>query len=392
AQPPHVSTCRTPADFLALLPHLLGFEPRNSLAVVRFVGTRSRELLRIDLPQEDGAEQAADALSTVCAALDSLAAAPPVDLPVAVGLAIVTDVPFAGAGPPWRRLAEALRVGLPRAGYGVRELCCRAPDGWASSLDDRAPRGGRPLSELSLAPIALSAAVHTGALPEQRHLGAIPAPEPARARAVARALDSPPEHASPLRQPPLGDPEWLARADAHARGLRSAAPLSAAHIARLITELRDHRVWCVTALSLFGRHRLAAAVAPGSRAAHEFAALPIDRGPRGGWSVHRLLAHASPAFTDAERLPLVRERLSESLAVCPPPLRASLYALSAWTWWLTGLQSVAERQLDAAYRAEPANPLVPMLRELTAVPSHLVRAAALLHAPPQRSSPRPAAR
>lgn len=422
AAAPHVLACGTPADFLSVLPHLLGFEPRSSLAVVRFVGTRSREVLRMDLPPDESPGHVDALLDTVRTALDSLAgedhgsgagpAAPTGShadehaaehtaehtgarasaepaARVSLGIALFTEVRFAGGGPPWQRLAARLRARLPRAGYPVRELCCRAPDGWVSYLADTWPRSGRPLSELALAPVALSAALQAGALPDQRVLGRIPRAAPEQLRAVAAALGSHLGEAPLLQHPPLGDPEWLARADALAQSLRRSAPLRPAHTARLIAELRDHRVWAATALGILSTRSFSARLSPGGATERRLAALPVDDATPGAWSLYRLLALLSPQFTDRPRLLSVRARLAEVIAECPPAHRAPLYAFSAWVWWLSGMQSVAEQHVTAAERSSPADPLVPMLRTLISVPSHVARASAPQHERPQPEAPPP---
>lgn len=406
AASPHVLACGTPADFLAVLPHLLGFEPRSSLTIVRFIGTRSREALRMDLPPDESPEHVDALLDTVRTALGSLAgedhdsgsapdshtgadtSAEPT-APVSVGIAIFTEVRFAGGGPPWQRLAARLRARLPRAGYPVRELCCRAPDGWVSYLADAWPRSGRPLSELTLAPIALSAAVQTGAIPDQRTLGRIQRAPRERARAVHAALGACLQDAPVLRQPPLGDPGWLARARAIAQDLRRTTPLGPEPTARLIAGLRDHRVWAATALGILSASILAKNLRSGSVAERRLAALPVDDPTPGAWSLHWLLALLSPEFTERSRLVHVRARLAEAISECPPAHRAPLYALSGWVWWLTGIQSVADQHLAAAEQTTPAHPLVSMLRELISVPSHIARVEGPAPARPQLEAPPP---
>ena len=409
---PLVLRCRSTGEFLAALPHLLGFTPRNSLVGVLFAGSRSRQAFRIDLPPADRPELLGSVLDTFCAALGSLesldaresrdpfespgaleppgppevpeprgarAPGPRADSELSVGIAIITDARFRNGAPPWPRLAAGLRARVPRTGVAVRELCCVAADGWSSSFEPGAAAARRPLAELAQHPLALAAAVRLGAVREQAKLGEIPEPDPERARAVVAALagvDA--SRAAEHADPPLGDALWLRRADAHARALTGMGPLSPRRTAALIAELGDHRVWTVVALGILTRPTVSQEAFPGGRTEREFAALPAARdqpGPRGatGWSTHRTLALLSPAFTDRARLLPVRARLTEALSECPEERRAPLLTLSAWCWWLAGLQSVAEHQLAAARALQPGGALIGVLTDLISVPSHILR-------------------
>ena len=51
--PPTVIKARTPADMLALVPHLVGYSPRNSLVMMMFDGRRTCGAIRIDIPTVD---------------------------------------------------------------------------------------------------------------------------------------------------------------------------------------------------------------------------------------------------------------------------------------------------------------------------------------------------
>src|SRR5690606_3463880 len=56
------------ADFLALVPMLAGFHPRESLVLVLFRGSRSLGVLRVDLPPDDNEldRSAATLVGLVC--------------------------------------------------------------------------------------------------------------------------------------------------------------------------------------------------------------------------------------------------------------------------------------------------------------------------------------
>jgi Domain of unknown function (DUF4192) len=58
ADPPAVAKVRSPADALAMIPYLMGFEPHESIVVVSLTGPRRRfgPMIRVDLVEADRAE------------------------------------------------------------------------------------------------------------------------------------------------------------------------------------------------------------------------------------------------------------------------------------------------------------------------------------------------
>lgn len=129
-----------PADLLAMVPALLGFEPRNSVVLLGFSGKRTCGALRYDLPDQSHERHVIDRM------VATLLRIPGLDNVVIV---IRTDRPFpARLGAPHVRLAKSLARSLRSSGIGVKESLCHAADGWASYLDPKTPAGGHPLSEI----------------------------------------------------------------------------------------------------------------------------------------------------------------------------------------------------------------------------------------------------
>lgn len=131
----------SPAAFLALVPHLLDYEPRNSLVFVTFAGKQSQAVLRINLPTSTD-ETVLKRIATQ--ALGTLCKVPGIDafLPV-----VYCDDAF-GDDAPYRTLVNIVLARVRSMGFEVRGAFCRAADGWASYLDDAIAPGGHPLSEL----------------------------------------------------------------------------------------------------------------------------------------------------------------------------------------------------------------------------------------------------
>jgi hypothetical protein len=131
------------SDFLALVPVLSGFEPRNSVVLVAFRGSRSCGALRVDLPPEDAPAPVRKAFATT--ALGMICRVPGVDALVPV---VYTDDTFEEfGGLPRRSLMTNLTTRARHGGFLVRDALCVAADGWGSYLGD-CPRAGNPLTSI----------------------------------------------------------------------------------------------------------------------------------------------------------------------------------------------------------------------------------------------------
>jgi hypothetical protein len=128
-----------PEDFLALVPRLVGFPPRNSVVFVAFRGTRTCGALRYDLPvlrpgERDPDRVYARVATTFVGMFSKLAG---VDAVVPV---VFTDEPFAASSGVVHsafvgRLLDRLRF----SGFRVRDALCVAADAWGCYLDESEP-------------------------------------------------------------------------------------------------------------------------------------------------------------------------------------------------------------------------------------------------------------
>jgi len=156
-----------PEDFLALVPQLAGFRPRNSIIIVAFRGNRTCAALRFNVPEaeteaDSDAAAGADSGENPTAGSDTdagrgygtvagrlvgiLCKVRGADAVVPV---VYTDERFAGAASiPHAGFVEALVDRARTAGFLVRDALCVAEDGWASYLDENSPPGGRPLAAI----------------------------------------------------------------------------------------------------------------------------------------------------------------------------------------------------------------------------------------------------
>ena len=158
-----VVTTSSAADFLAVVPHLVGFEPHNSIVFVAFRGRRTCGAMRFDLPEQpsspadDTGSKLYKRVATTLVGM--LSKVPGVDAVVPV---VYTQQSFdvtdgtggaggtAGAGgPPRAAFVRAVIARFEFSGFQVRDALCIASDGWGSYFDDKCPPQGRPLAKIT---------------------------------------------------------------------------------------------------------------------------------------------------------------------------------------------------------------------------------------------------
>lgn len=169
-----IVTAADAAEFLSMVPHLLGFTPTRSVVLVPFRDARSTGGMRLDLPPDD-----ADADGFAATALGLACRVPFVDALVAI---VYCDEPF-DDGVPRRPLAEALDRAAHRSGLRMIDLLCVGTTAWSPYRD---PGGARPLSALPAPP---ARAVGAEALhPDQAAGAGLPPSDLAERERVGRAL------------------------------------------------------------------------------------------------------------------------------------------------------------------------------------------------------------
>lgn len=125
------------AQFLALVPRMLGYTPTRSVVVVPMGGSRSLGGMRLDLPADDDSHDgfAATVIGMVCRISRS-------DGLVAV---VYTDA-ATGDALPHAALARAIARAADASGLHLIDALVVGSDGWGSHLRPEEPR--HPLSEL----------------------------------------------------------------------------------------------------------------------------------------------------------------------------------------------------------------------------------------------------
>ncbi len=149
-----VPRAQTDADFIAMVPALIGYHATNSLVCVAFNGKQAFGGFRIDLPPRRRTSDYRAVATTIIGMLSRVRGANRV-APV-----IITDATFADEnGVPWVDFARYLADRLEDAGFGMVSALCVAADGWANYFDPDYPRAGRPLAEIASSPMQKRAEV-----------------------------------------------------------------------------------------------------------------------------------------------------------------------------------------------------------------------------------------
>ena len=139
---PTVVKAADAAQFLSVVPHMLGYRPTQSLVVIPFHSARSLGAMRFDLPE--GSSEAADRVAATVTGM--VCRLPDAD---AVAAIAYTDERFdEDRRMPRRDLLAALERRADACGLRVTDLLCVAGDAWGSFLDRDCPDEGRSLEDL----------------------------------------------------------------------------------------------------------------------------------------------------------------------------------------------------------------------------------------------------
>lgn len=165
------------ADFLSLLPQVLGYLPTRSVVVVPFARGRTTGGLRFDLPGagDDSDRHAATFVGMACRVHDT----------DSIAVVVYTDDDCAGDELPHRAVVEAMVSRADACGLEVNDALCVTPQAWGSYLDP----GVYPIEQVRCSRIL---GPDTGSVPwEDQSSGAeLPSVDPERASQVDDAFTS----------------------------------------------------------------------------------------------------------------------------------------------------------------------------------------------------------
>lgn len=173
-----VKKAQNDAEFLAMVPSLLGRHVRESLVCVLFHGTRTADTFRIDLPTR---HRHADYRAVADAVVRIASSAASADR---VAVVIYTDSSFEHEhGMPWIDFADLLLGRIHRTGLHLVGAWCVAADAWGDYFEQPRPLTRHSISEILDSPLAEQG------LPDADQLGRLPEVDPSLAREVRTALD-----------------------------------------------------------------------------------------------------------------------------------------------------------------------------------------------------------
>lgn len=337
------------AQFLSLVPSLLGYTPTQSVVLVPLAGGRSLGAMRLDLPPDDLVDSlAGTAVGMICRIPTAEAAM----------VIIYTDAMISGVL-PHRDLADATARCADACGLRLVDALVVAADGWGSHLDLDLPPGGRPLDELIL---------HTP-LPGPQPVGdqssgaTLPPRTAQERRAVGAALRSLATALEVICGIPADDGRE-SRVD-------PAALEAACQLDDLPTLYEDALSWTPVDLTPMRVALLAWCL---SRPAIRDVALVQWASDIGGgdlaleaqrrWEDGELYPTdlASRMWgegprPDAERLDAALRLSREVAALTPSRQRPGILAMCAWLSWALGRSTHADRYARQALRIEPAHGL-----------------------------------
>ena len=331
----------SPAQFLALLPHLAGCMPRESLVLVPFRGTRSLGVLRLDLPPDDAlAEYAATAIGMICRVREA----------DALAIVVYTDAPYrVGDEIARRALADRVRDRADDCGLRVLAAHLVAADGWGTYGEDCSPR---PLHEI--APPALDGPAIAA---DQRSGARLPRLGKAARQRVAAAIA---ELAPLITERGVGDTSGRTSLafltgvfeDALAWDPDDLNPAEAAVLTLTLGTpvLRDVALTQWSADLASGRRTLVWQ-------------LRWQRGDRSVPDEPIRLAGEGPR-PDPDRLRRALELARMVAAGAPRPYRAGALASAGWLSWALGNSTHAGWYVERALTRDPDHGLAGLLRQM----------------------------
>ena len=364
------------AQFLSLVPQLLGCTPTQSLVLVPMAAGRSLGALRLDLPPDDLADAvASSAIGMLCRIGEA-------DAMIAV---VYTDEAIAGAAtpaggattPPGGALAlpgDALiaLLGAKADACGLRlvDALTVAADGWGSHREPDLPPGGHPLDALQIrgADASTLAAAGVDASRGDQASGAmLPQVGQAARRAVALALRS----LSSALEVICGIPSVVG-ADARIDPAALEAACELDDLPALFEEaLRWHPSetpmhtamlgWCLSRPSL----RDVALVQWATDSAGGDIAMEAQRRWEDGADYPADLASlmwGEGPRPDAERLESALRLVREVAALLPKKQRPGPLAMCAWLSWALGRSSHADRYAGMALAIDRRHGLADIVR------------------------------
>jgi len=365
------------AQFLSLVPKMLGYRPTHSLVLVPFAGPRSIGAMRFDLPESSDHEEVARVAATLIGMVCRL---PDAD---AVAAVAYTDAAFGDGGMPHTDLIEALEARADACGIRMTDALCVASDAWGSHFDPTCPGSGRPLEELSDEP---RGAEHLSIAEGDQAAGAeLPAVDLAEREHTARALAAlgdavrllcGPSGAPPRTSGAQPGAAEASEAPAEPRRVDPQALAAVCTLDDLPTLFEEALGWDAASLAPFDAAALAWCLARpalrdialvqwcGGMAAGDEALDAQLRWEAGEeYPVHLAMQMwGEGEQPDPARLEAALALSRRIAAAAPQAVRAGPLATCGWLAWALGRSTHAERYATLACQIEPEHGLAEIVR------------------------------
>lgn len=345
------------AQFLSLVPRLLGYTPTRSIVLVPMAGGRSVGAMRVDLPPGDDPDLVAGVASTIVGMMCRIPEAEGFLAVLYTDAGVADGLPHAGVVDALGRCAEA-------SGLRLIDALTVGADGWGSHFDPGVPPGGRPLAELTTtAGPALPPAIGDQATGVE-----LPAHRAAERRQVGAAVkslraslellcgvssdDAPEPRIDPAALAAACELDDLPKLYERALGWDAAAlpPVRAAMIGWCLARpaLRDVALVQWVGDVVRGQDALEAQQRweDGAEYPADLASVMWGEGPR----------------PDPERLERALELSRHVAALAPRRQRAGALATCAWLSWALGRSTHAERYAVMAQEVEAEHGLADIVR------------------------------
>lgn len=349
------------AQFLSVLPSMLGFTPRRSIVLVPFAASRSLGAMRFDLPDADPDAAAATMVGLVCrvAAVDAVAAV------------VYTDAPLDGETLPAGALVDAVITRADACGLRLTDALCVGVEEWVSYLR---PRDARGTTVDLVPPPGVPPQTVTG---DQSSGTRLPRVDRAARAHVAEAMTQLDAAVARLCRPDGREVPAGADEETRISPIALAAVLELDDLPMLYERALD---WRHDTIDSYDAALLAWCLS--RPAARDVALVQWCAGPAAGDEALDAQLRWEAGEDYPERLAMVLwgdgdrpdpERLAQALAVVrevtaliPVSARAGLYAAAGWLSWALGRSTHADSYARRAARVDPQHGLAEIVSSFVA--------------------------
>lgn len=346
-----VLRCKNQADFLATLPVLMGYHVTNSIVLTLFNGNRTASAARCDLPDKAVAHSETKLNEFIIDLVKRLRWV------TSVAIVVYTDESFVETtSPPRQMLALWLAKSLRKNGIAVRENLCVAKNGWTDYNAHSRNGTGRPLSDLNASIVGLEAKTYLkGALPKLAEIGK----PSAVAGELSKNFDEVLERSEPVGYKEAG----LIAKQLLFRKFKGQDVIL---WSKFIKAIQTPTAWFTAALILLigEAETIHFLNELGPEEFERVTLRPSSETEDEEWPLQKTLQLFSIKRIPAVKLREIITALTSAYAHTPTRFCAPLASFIAWCWWMGGMATPANVNATEAFKLDPKEPLVQLVRNL----------------------------